>query len=72
MDLKSYLTMKDIRGKDAAEALEISESMLSMIARNLATPSLPLARRIYLWSGGLVDFLDPARAESTGDGEESA
>jgi len=75
MDLRTYLFEKRIKAKDAAVELGVSTSTLSLVKDGKNNPSLALARRIFRWSEGAVNYilLDESGAvvpvEGSGEGD---
>ena len=57
MDLRTYLFEKRIKAKDAAVELGVSTSTLSLVKDGKNNPSLALARRIFRWSEGAVNYI---------------
>ena len=57
MTFDQYLTFMQIKQCDAAAELNISEGRVSQLRSGCHSISMGLARRIYSWSGGLVNYL---------------
>ena len=65
MTFDECIQEKCLKLREVADQLDISVSMVWHLRRGKATPSIAVARRVYDWSDGRVNFL-----VGTGDGAE--
>ncbi len=57
MTFDAYIKNKNMRLREVSDQLGISTSMVWQLRQNKASPSIAVARKIYKWSNGVVNFL---------------
>jgi len=70
MTFDEFVHTNHLKLREVADQLAVSEATISRLRSEISKPSLDLAKRIYAWSEGHVNYLtDEISIDETSGGE---